>query len=175
MNQFKFSLSLLVFLTCSSAGIYAQCSEYIAEDKVIDEQHQATTQPLTMVSRGTYQYTLEFIYDGKWITARVLSIGGVDLHQGDEVIIVDADGNRYIYPFINEGQASSVGGIPTHYNVFPLERTDLDWLAGRGISILYIKCNHISEIRKFAIAPEQQVEISRAAACFKQLIGTAEE
>jgi len=87
---------LLLFFNVLSAQ---ECGKSIAENKTVSGTQVLSTEPFTVIVRGSYSYMLSFHTDEKGITASMYSKGGVIFNQDDEIIFLDGNKNRKSYRF----------------------------------------------------------------------------
>ncbi|MCB0579927.1 MAG: hypothetical protein KDD10_11550, partial [Phaeodactylibacter sp.] len=162
--------ALLIFFCCLARNAQSQCETLIAEDKVIDGTHILRTTTQTLVVRGNYTYSMELRSDSKGITAKVYSKAGVEFNQDDEIIFMDVNGMRRSYRFVGMGEMEREGGTPVYHNILQLDLAAIQWFAGTGINVLYIKNNISNQMRKFTINESRQSEFSLLVTCFNRRI-----
>ncbi len=84
-NLLLLSLMLLFF----AYDTQAQCTSLIDVNKKIGGTHILHAKRQTLVVRGNYTYSIQIINTEKGVMARVISKGGVEFNQDDEVIFMD--------------------------------------------------------------------------------------
>ncbi|RMF22604.1 MAG: hypothetical protein D6765_14100, partial [Bacteroidetes bacterium] len=132
------------------------CTSLIAEDKNIQGTHVLRTYPQTIVVRGSYSYSIEFSSDDQGVFARMYSKAGVTFNPDDEIIFLDASGNRRAYRFVGMGEVTTEGGTPVHHNTLQLNLDAVRWLSEIAITTIYIKNNVNNTIRKLPLIPNRQ-------------------
>ncbi|MCB0636973.1 MAG: hypothetical protein KDC54_10175, partial [Lewinella sp.] len=168
-----FSL-LIIFFSCFllfGGELRSQsCEELIADNRVIGGTHILRSQSQTLVVRGNYTYSMELISDDKGITALVVSKGGIEFNQDDEVIFMDANQTRRSYRFIGMAEINNEGGVPIHSNILQLDMTALQWFSNNLITTIYLKNNISNEMRKYTFTENRLREFNQLAGCFYQAL-----
>ena len=97
----NYSWLLLCGLFALGTPVGAQdCTTIIKENKKIAGVQIVRSGTVTFVVRGNYNYGIEFFTDEKGIFARLISTGGIEFNQDDQVVFVDASGVERAYKFV---------------------------------------------------------------------------
>ncbi|MBK8705953.1 MAG: hypothetical protein IPN33_21955 [Saprospiraceae bacterium] len=165
------ALFLSWFVLFTPLWLFGQdCGAWIAENKVVGGTHILRSQPVTLVVRGNYSYSIEIMSDDRGIIAKMYSKAGVEFNQEDELIVLDMGQNRRSFRFIGMGEMTQDKGTPVHQNILQLDLPAVQWFSSSDIATLYIKNNINNEMRKFTDNPNRQLELRHAATCFMQMI-----
>ena len=165
-GKLPLTFAIVFSFFCNSNLLVGQdCASLLVENKKINQTQIARTKPITVVVRGSYNYTIEFFSDEKGLFARLTSIGGIEFNQDDQVVFVDLNGNERAYKFASLGEVGT-GSVPTHRNNLRLDLDALKWLSENqlgGINLI----NFVERQKhKFTINPNGQTEMKNLATCF---------
>ena len=136
---------LLLILILPVFAIAQNCGSVIVQNRMISGTQFVTSNLQTIVVRGNYSYSLEFMSNEKGILARVFSKSGVEFNQDDEIIFMDRSSVRKSYRFIEMGEVVNKSGTPVHQNILQLDLAALEWFSSSMINVIYIK-NNISNM-----------------------------
>ena len=171
MTKHIIGLTLLTLLLLGGVFLKAQdCTVHINEDKVIGGTHILRSHQKTLVVRGNYSYSVMLSSDEKGITALMISNGGIEFNQDDEVIFMDANKTRRSYRFVGMGEVNTERGVPIHSNVLQLDVAALNWFSSNVITTLYLKNNISNEMRKFTLTSTRLNDFNTMATCFYQVL-----
>jgi len=171
MNQRNQILLLTtLFLILNFWASAQNCTNVIKDDRIISGTHILKTNPVTLVVRGNYTYSIMLMSDSKGITAKMFSKGGVSFNQDDEIIFMDNTSQRKSYRFIETGELKRGKGTPTYENILALDMAAIKWFATSNINTIYIKNNISNEMRKFTVNQSRQTDFRVGAVCFNNTI-----
>ncbi|HNM25828.1 MAG TPA: hypothetical protein PKL15_10375, partial [Saprospiraceae bacterium] len=155
----------LLTLSISWPALAQDCNSVILENKKISGTQIVRTSSLTIVVRGSYNYSIEFFTDEKGVFARMISQGGIEFNQDDLVIFVDNTGREQTYKFFSMGEVGT-GSVPTHKNNLRLDLDAIQWLSESNITGINF-VNFVDRQKyKFTINPNKQVEFKNLVTCF---------
>ncbi len=166
----KYSLSIILPFVLVTNFFAQNCDQIIADNRMLKGIQLLTTQQFTLIIRGTYSYSIEFINDELGITAKMFSKGGVQFNRDDEIIFMDANRNRKSYRFINMNVIEKQGNTPVHQNILQLDLAAIKWFANASIHTFYIKNNTSNQMRKMTVNPNRQADLMKQANCFLQYL-----
>ena len=163
----QFVSTCLVFSLFALPNLsYSQCAEIIKEDKNIGGVQVLSTNPQTIVVRGTYTYSIDFRIENSSIVSKVYSKGGELFNQNDELIFIDDNKNRRSYRFVEMGEMIRDGGTPVHQNTLEIDLAALDWFAQNDMEVIFIKNNVKNQMLKFTVNDSRQTDFKNMASCF---------
>ncbi len=164
-----FILSLtLAFMPAFSSLAAQDCGPFIEKELNVGGLHMLRTIPLTIVIRGTYTYSIQLTNDEKGLRAKVISRGGVEFNQDDEIIFMDVNTVRKGYRFVGAGETKDDNGTPEYINYLQINLAAVQWFSEADINTIYIKNNISKEMRKFTVNPNRMTDFRIMADCFNR-------
>ena len=164
---------LFPIILCSSfqiASLFSQdCGILVKENKKVNNIQIVSTASLTVVVRGSYNYSIEFFTNEKGIFGRMTSVGGIEFNQDDQVVFVDVNNKEQAYRFIGMDELLP-GTVPTHRNNLRLDLEAVKWLSETTITGINFINFVDRQKHKFTTNPGLQNEFKGLAACFNAAI-----
>ncbi|HMX40880.1 MAG TPA: cell envelope integrity protein TolA, partial [Saprospiraceae bacterium] len=148
------------------------CASNIKENKKISGIQFVQTTTLTIIVRGNYNYAIEYFTNEKGIFARMVSVGGIEFNQDDQVVFVDASGNERAYRFMGMDELVP-GSVPTHRNNLRLDLEAVQWLSESNITGINFINFVDRQKHKFTTNPNLQSQFRGFSACFYNILDAA--
>ncbi len=168
------SLSAILFLIFAwQLSLPAQrglpCEDLMEPHAQVGERPVFRSRPLVLVVRGQYSYSIVLMRNEAGWMAQFFSRQGQNLQSGDELIFVDAVGERRSFTFVGQSRTRSDRGVPIFSNLLEMEASGLLWLANADLRTLLLRNNQKHEMRNFPIYESRAREFQRLTRCMLEL------
>ena len=159
--------AVLCLLCGSGTTAGAQCGERLVENFRAPNDQRLVTEPQLLVVRAGYAYSLGFSATHEGVRAQFTSRGGSRPKRGDELLLVNRQGERRVFRFVGAAETEEKAGVPTHVNELQLDFDVIDWLAGADVTTVTLIDNTTNQGRRFTIPASRQAELRQLLLCFR--------
>ena len=166
MPSFRhFAVAILLLTSMSIAR--AQCGDRLVENVRSANDQRLLTTPQLLVVRAGYAYSLALSAGQKGIRGEFTSRGGDQPKRGDELLLINKDGDRKVFPFVEDLTTDSRGGVPIYGNAIQFDFATVEWLSGSDVTTVTLINNTTNRGRRFTIPPSRQAEFRQLVSCFR--------
>ncbi len=169
MKKFALLLTLPILFLIENP-LHSQCSDLIVSNFVRGNTQFITTAERNLIVRGDFTYQAGFVADARGLMLKVISIDGMQLERGDEIIFIDNTGHRESVVFTERGVVRQEGRMPHSTNFIPINAEMLNWLAGNRISTFFLRKRHENVMRKISLHSSRSAEFNQMAGCVRDIV-----
>lgn len=162
-------LSILFVFTFTSTA-YNQCDQLIRSNFLRGQTQFITTVERDLVVRGDFTYRVQLVSDARGIMLKMVSVDGMLLQRGDELILIDQTGKRQSLVFTERGTVTNNNNIPVSENFVSLSIGDLEWLSEVRIPHFFLRKSHENVMRKISVHSSRGGEFQQMVRCVLEVI-----
>ena len=159
------ALSAVLLLAGLSA--HAQCSDRLVENLRTANEQRLVTAPQLLVVRAGYAYNLALSATQEGVRGLFTSRGGSKPNRGDELLLINREGDRKVFRFVDDLSVTRQGDVPIYGNTLQLDFATVAWLASADVTTVTLIDNSTNQGRRFSIPSSRQAEFRQLVQCFQ--------